>query len=111
MGPTLFLPDEFAALGRLKTVERATGLMAGSGLRLSSVLQGEAAFRKRSGGAFRCRTGGALGQLRDLLTPDEGMQFAAHLQRLRSRPSAIAATKPRYSADPEFQGLYAPGAA
>ena len=113
MGPTLFLPDEFAALGCLGAVERAMGLMVGCGLQLQPVLQGETASRKRSGGAFRCRTGGALGQLRDLLTPDEIIQFAAHLRllRVRGRPPAIAPTKLRYYADPEFQGLYAPGAA
>ena len=64
--PTLFLLDEFAALSRLEAVERAMGLMAGYGLQLWPILQGEAASRKRSGGAFRCRTGGAHGQLRDL---------------------------------------------
>ena len=42
------------------------GLMAGYGLQLWPILQGEAASRKRSGGAFRCRTGGAQSQLRDL---------------------------------------------
>ncbi len=37
--PTLFLLDEFAALGRLEAVERAMGLMAGYGLQLWPVLQ------------------------------------------------------------------------
>ena len=37
--PTLFLLDEFAALGRLETVERAMGLMAGYGLQLWPILQ------------------------------------------------------------------------
>ena len=64
--PALFLLDEFAALGRLEAVERAMGLMAGYGLQLWPILQSEAAPRKRSGGAFRCRTGGAQSQLRDL---------------------------------------------
>ena len=64
--PTLFLLDEFAALGRLEAVERAMGLMAGYGLQLWPILQGEAASRKRSGGAFRCRTGKAQSQLRAL---------------------------------------------
>lgn len=36
--PTLFLLDEFAALGRLETVERAMGLMAGYGLQLWPIL-------------------------------------------------------------------------
>lgn len=54
--PTLFLLDEFAALGCLEAVERAMGLMAGYGLQLWPILQGEAASRKRSTGAFRCRT-------------------------------------------------------
>ncbi|MGB3556144.1 MAG: type IV secretory system conjugative DNA transfer family protein [Jannaschia sp.] len=66
LGPALFLLDEFAALGRLEAVERAMGLMAGYGLQLWPILQGEAASRKRSGGAFRCRTGRAQSQLRDL---------------------------------------------
>ena len=38
-GPTLFLLDEFAALGRLEAVERAMGLMAGYGLQLWPILQ------------------------------------------------------------------------
>lgn len=42
------------------------GLMAGYGLQLWPILQGEAASRKRSGGAFRCRTGGAQSQLQAL---------------------------------------------
>lgn len=63
--PTLFLLDEFAALGRLEAVERAMGLMAGYGLQLWPILQGEAASRKRSCGAFRCRTS----QLRALYGP------------------------------------------
>jgi len=37
--PTLFLLEEFAALGRLEAVERATGLMAGYGLQLWPILQ------------------------------------------------------------------------
>lgn len=37
--PTLFLLDEFAALGRLEAVERAMGLMAGLGLQLWPILQ------------------------------------------------------------------------
>ncbi len=37
--PVLFLLDEFAALGRLETVERAMGLMAGYGLQLWPILQ------------------------------------------------------------------------
>lgn len=37
--PTLFLLDEFAALGRLESIERATGLMAGYGLQLWPILQ------------------------------------------------------------------------
>ena len=37
--PTLFLLDEFAALGRLEAVERAMGLMAGYGLRLCPIRQ------------------------------------------------------------------------
>ena len=37
--PTLFLLDEFAALGRLEVVERAMGLMAGYGLQLWPILQ------------------------------------------------------------------------
>ena len=37
--PTLFLLDEFAALGRLEAVERAMGLMAGYGLQLWPILQ------------------------------------------------------------------------
>ena len=50
--PVLFLLDEFAALGHLAPVERAMGLMAGYGVQLWPILQGEAASRKRSGGAF-----------------------------------------------------------
>ena len=42
------------------------GLMAGYGFQLWPILQGEAASRKRSGGAFRCRTGKAQSQLRAL---------------------------------------------
>ena len=38
-GATLFLLDEFAALGRLEAVERAMGLMAGYGLQLWPILQ------------------------------------------------------------------------
>lgn len=38
-GPTLFLLDEFAALGRLEAVEHAMGLMAGYGLQLWPILQ------------------------------------------------------------------------
>ena len=38
-GSTLFLLDEFAALGRLEAVERAMGLMAGYGLQLWPILQ------------------------------------------------------------------------
>lgn len=38
-GPTLFLLDEFAALGRLEAIERAMGLMAGYGLQLWPILQ------------------------------------------------------------------------
>ena len=37
--PTLFLLDEFAALGRLEAVQRAMGLMAGYGLQLWPILQ------------------------------------------------------------------------
>ena len=37
--PTLFLLDEFAALGRLEAVERAMGLMAAYGLQLWPILQ------------------------------------------------------------------------
>jgi len=37
--PTLFLLDEFAALGRLEAVERAMGLMADYGLQLWPILQ------------------------------------------------------------------------
>ena len=37
--PALFLLDEFAALGRLESVERAMGLMAGYGLQLWPILQ------------------------------------------------------------------------
>nr|WP_246195388.1 type IV secretory system conjugative DNA transfer family protein [Paracoccus litorisediminis] len=37
--PTLFLLDEFAALGRLEAVERAMGLMAGYGIQLWPILQ------------------------------------------------------------------------
>ncbi|MEL6511758.1 MAG: type IV secretory system conjugative DNA transfer family protein [Pseudomonadota bacterium] len=37
--PTLFLLDEFAALGRLEALERAMGLMAGYGLQLWPILQ------------------------------------------------------------------------
>ncbi|MEM7429757.1 MAG: type IV secretory system conjugative DNA transfer family protein [Pseudomonadota bacterium] len=37
--PTLFLLDEFSALGRLEAVERAMGLMAGYGLQLWPILQ------------------------------------------------------------------------
>lgn len=37
--PVLFLLDEFAALGRLETVETAMGLMAGYGLQLWPILQ------------------------------------------------------------------------
>lgn len=37
--PVLFLLDEFAALGRLQTIERAMGLMAGYGLQLWPILQ------------------------------------------------------------------------
>lgn len=37
--PVLFLLDEFAALGRLQTVETAMGLMAGFGVQLWPVLQ------------------------------------------------------------------------
>lgn len=37
--PTLFLLDEFAALGRLQAIERAMGLMAGYGLQLWPILQ------------------------------------------------------------------------
>lgn len=37
--PTVFLLDEFAALGRLEAVERAMGLMAGYGLQLWPILQ------------------------------------------------------------------------
>lgn len=37
--PTLFLLDEFAALGRLEAIERAMGLMAGYGLQLWPILQ------------------------------------------------------------------------
>lgn len=38
-GSTLFLLDEFAALGRLEAVERAMGLMAGYGMQLWPILQ------------------------------------------------------------------------
>jgi type IV secretion system protein VirD4 len=37
--PTLFLLDEFAALGHLEPVERAMGLMAGYGIQLWPILQ------------------------------------------------------------------------
>ena len=37
--PVLFLLDEFAALGRLESVERAFGLMAGYGIQLWPILQ------------------------------------------------------------------------
>lgn len=37
--PVLFLLDEFAALGRLQSIERAMGLMAGYGLQLWPILQ------------------------------------------------------------------------
>ena len=37
--PSLFLLDEFVALGRLEAVERAMGLMAGYGLQLWPILQ------------------------------------------------------------------------
>ena len=48
---------------------------------------------------------------RDLLTPDEVMRLPDHLQLLRvqGRPM-IVATKLRYHADPEFDGLHAPQA-
>lgn len=39
LGPTLFLLDEFAALGRLEAVERGMGLMAGYGIQLWPILQ------------------------------------------------------------------------
>lgn len=55
-GPVLFLLDEFAALGRLEPVERAMGLMAGYGIQLWPILQGETAFWKRLAIAFRWRT-------------------------------------------------------
>lgn len=51
--PTLFLLDEFAALGRLEAVERAMGLMAGYGLQLWPILQDmsqlNALYGKRAG--------------------------------------------------------------
>lgn len=49
---------------------------------------------------------------RDLLTPDEIMQMAPHLQllRLQGRPM-ILARKLRYYADPEFRGLFPPQSA
>ncbi len=37
--PALFLLDEFAALGRLVTIERAFGLMAGFGMRIWAIVQ------------------------------------------------------------------------
>jgi type IV secretion system protein VirD4 len=51
--PALFLLDEFAALGRLESVERAMGLMAGYGLQLWPILQDmsqlNALYGKRAG--------------------------------------------------------------
>lgn len=148
--PTLFLLDEFAALGRLEAVERAMGLMAGYGLQLWPILQDLSQLRALYGarantfvanaGVLQCfgvndyETAKALSQLmgqattqyattshrpgdpsstthqltgRDLLTPDEIMQMAPHLQllRLQGRPM-ILAKKLRYHADPEFRGLF-----
>lgn len=37
--PALFILDEFAALGRLATIERAFGLMAGFGMRIWAIVQ------------------------------------------------------------------------
>lgn len=37
--PVLFVLDEFAALGRMEAIEKATGLMAGYGVKLMPVLQ------------------------------------------------------------------------
>ena len=150
--PTLFLLDEFAALGRLEAVERAMGLMAGYGLQLWPILQDLSQLRALYGarantfvanaGVLQCfgvndyKTAKALSQLmgqmttgyttrsygsddnystshqltgRDLLTPDEIMQMAPHLQllRLQGRPM-ILARKLRYHADPEFRGLFPP---
>jgi type IV secretion system protein VirD4 len=47
--PTLFLLDEFAALGRLEAVERAMGLMAGYGLQLWPILQDMSQLKDRYG--------------------------------------------------------------
>jgi type IV secretion system protein VirD4 len=149
--PTLFLLDEFAALGRLEAVERAMGLMAGYGLQLWPILQDMSQLRALYGArantfvanagvlqAFNVNdheTAKWLSQLmgqatvgyetsshrpgdppstsshvtgRDLLTPDEVMRLAPHLQLLRvqGRPVIVAA-KLRHYADPEFQGLHA----
>lgn len=49
--PTLFLLDEFAALGRLEAVERAMGLMAGYGLQLWPILQDMSQLKDLYGGA------------------------------------------------------------
>ena len=77
--PTLFLLDEFAALGRLEAVERAMGLMAGYGLQLWPILQDLSQLRALYGarantfvanaGVLQCfgvndyETAKALGQL------------------------------------------------
>jgi type IV secretion system protein VirD4 len=148
--PTLFLLDEFAALGRLEPVERAMGLMAGLGLQLWPILQDMSQLRALYGQRANTFVANAgvlqafnvndhdtakwmsqlMGQAtvgyettshrpgdppstsfhvtgRDLLTPDEVMQLAPHLQLLRvqGRPVIVAA-KLRHYADPEFQGLH-----
>ncbi|MEQ6250953.1 type IV secretory system conjugative DNA transfer family protein [Sulfitobacter sp. HNIBRBA3233] len=58
--PTLFLLDEFAALGRLEAVERAMGLMAGYGLQLWPILQDMSQLKNLYGdraGTFIANTG------------------------------------------------------
>ena len=151
VAPSLFLLDEFAALGRLEAVERAMGLMAGYGLQLWPILQdmsqlkalyGERAntfvanagilqvfgvndsetaqWLSRTMGketiSYRTRSGKVSEPMehnlsehvtgRELMTPDEIMQMASHLQLLRAQGKPpIIAEKLRYYADPEFRPL------
>lgn len=98
--PTLFLLDEFAALGRLEAVERAMGLMAGYGLQLWPILQDLSQLRALYGartntfvanaGVLQCfgvndyETAKALGQLMG--------QATTHYATTSHRPGDPAST-------------------
>lgn len=102
--PVLCLLDEFAALGRLQTVETAMGLMAGYGVRLWPVLQDFSQLRTLYGDRWQTFTANA-GVLQGFAVNDT--LTAREMSAMLGTRGAIARSSSRFGRSNEGSSSYA----